>query len=221
MAKHELIEPKPSDMRCIRGDEKEHFTDEQDDVGKFPIHDPRKHTKDEAPRLDRGDQYSDSQKLVESHPSAEKRPWSFLHRVAKALPARTRMNTFDSVEKKEKPQKDQYLGKGSRVTGKLNVDETVQVDGNVEGDIFAETLILGEAAVVTGQINGQTVVIKGQVTGDINARTRVEIYGSGKLQGNIVAPSLVVHEGAIFEGRCFRNAPLRYVPRNGQTRLSE
>ena len=86
------------------------------------------------------------------------------------------MNTFDSVEKKGKPQKDQYLGKGSRVTGKLNVDETVQVDGNVEGDIFAETLILGEAAVVTGQINGQTVVIKGQVTGDINARTRVEIY---------------------------------------------
>jgi len=221
MAKHELIEPKPSDLRYIRGDEKEHFTDEQDAVGKSPTHDPRNRTKDEAPRLERGDQYSDSQKLVESHPSAEKTPWSFLHRVAKALPARTRMNTFDSVEKKEQPQKDQYLGKGSRVTGKLNVDETVQVDGNVEGDIFAETLILGEAAVVTGQINGQTVVIKGQVTGDINARTRVEIYGSGKLQGNIVAPSLVVHEGAIFEGRCSRNAPLRYVPRNGQTRLSE
>ena len=131
------------------------------------------------------------------------------------------MNTFDSVEKDGTPQKDQYLGKGSRVTGKLNVDETVQVDGDVEGDIFAETLILGEAAVVTGQINGQTVVIKGQVTGDINARTRVEIYGSGKLQGNIVAPSLVVHEGAIFEGRCSRNAPLRYIPRSGQTRLSE
>jgi cytoskeletal protein CcmA (bactofilin family) len=132
------------------------------------------------------------------------------------------MNTFDSVEKDGKPQKDQYLGKGSRVRGKLNFDEIVQVDGTVEGDIFAETLILGEAAVVTGQISGHTVVIKGQVTGDINARTRVEICGSGKLHGNIVAPNLVIHEGGIFEGRCSRNAPLRHgIPLNEQTRLSE
>lgn len=211
MAKHELIEPKPSDVRYIRRDEKGHFTDEQDDVGKSPIPDRRKHAKDEASDGDRGDQFADSQKLVESHRNAETRPWSFLHRVAKALPEKMRINTFGSVETGAKPQKDQYLGKGSRVRGKLNLDETVQVDGNVEGDIFAEILILGEAAVVTGQISGHTVVIKGQVTGDINARTRVEICGSGKLHGNIVAPSLVIHEGGIFEGRCSRNAPLRTV----------
>ena len=83
---------------------------------------------------------------------------------------------LDRVEKNGKPRKDQYLGKESRVRGKLNFDETVQVDGNVEGDIFAEeTLIVGEAAVVTRQISGHTVVIKGQVRGDINTRTRVEI----------------------------------------------
>ena len=212
MGKREPIELKPSDMRYIRRDEKGHFTDNQDDVRKSPIQDRRKHAKDEAPHGNRRDQCADSQKLVESHPSAETRPWSFLHRVAKALPEKIRISTFDRVKTDGEPQKDQYLGKGSRVRGKLNLDETVQVDGNVEGDIFAETLILGEAAVVTGQISGDTVVIKGQVTGDINARARVEICVSGKLHGNVVAPNLVIHEGGMFEGRCSRNVSLRGIP---------
>ena len=96
-----------------------------------------------------------------------------------------------------------YLGKGSRVSGKLNFEGTVRVDGQVEGEISAQdTLIVGERAVVTAQINGNTVVIRGKVTGDINARKRVEIRAPGKLFGNIVTPSLVIHEGVIFEGHC-------------------
>src|SRR5688572_14494449 len=80
-----------------------------------------------------------------------------------------------------------YLGKGSRVSGKLNFDGTVRVDGHVEGEISAQdTLIVGESAVVTAQISGNTVIIKGKVTGDINARTRLEIRAPGKLYGNIV-----------------------------------
>ena len=121
------------------------------------------------------------------------------------------MGLFDRAEKDAKdPQKDQYLGKGSCVSGKLSFDGTVQVDGHVEGEISAqETLILGEGAVVTAQISGNTVVIKGQVTGDINARKRVELCAPGKLYGNIVTPSLVIHEGVIFEGRCSMSAPGR------------
>ena len=96
-----------------------------------------------------------------------------------------------------------YLGKGSRVSGKLNFEGTVRVDGQVEGEISAQdTLIVGERAVVTAQINGNMVVIRGKVTGDINARKRVEIRAPGKLFGNIVTPSLVIHEGVIFEGHC-------------------
>lgn len=95
-----------------------------------------------------------------------------------------------------------YLGRGSRVSGKLNFDGTVRVDGQVEGEISANELIVGERAIVTAQINGQTIVIRGKVTGDINARKRVEIRSPGKLYGNIVTPSLVIHDGVIFEGHC-------------------
>ena len=101
-----------------------------------------------------------------------------------------------------------YLGKGSRVSGKLVFDGTVRVDGNVEGEIAAQdTLIVGERAVVTAQISGNTIVIKGKVTGDINARKRVEVRAPGKLYGNIVTPSLVIHEGVIFEGHCSMGGP--------------
>jgi cytoskeletal protein CcmA (bactofilin family) len=101
-----------------------------------------------------------------------------------------------------------YLGKGSRVSGKLNFDGTVHIDGQVEGEISAQdTLIVGERAVVTAQISGNTVVIKGQVTGDINARKRVEIRAPGKLYGNIVTPSLVIQEGVVFEGHCSMGNP--------------
>jgi cytoskeletal protein CcmA (bactofilin family) len=96
-----------------------------------------------------------------------------------------------------------YLGKGSRVSGKLNFEGTVRVDGQVEGEIAAQdTLIVGERAVVTAQISGATIIIRGKVTGDINARKRVEIRAPGRLFGNIVTPSLVIHEGVIFEGHC-------------------
>ncbi len=96
-----------------------------------------------------------------------------------------------------------YLGRGSKVSGKLVFEGTVRVDGQVEGEISAQdTLIIGERAIVTAQINGHTIVIRGKVTGDINAKKRVEIRSPGKLYGNIVTPSLVIHEGVVFEGHC-------------------
>jgi cytoskeletal protein CcmA (bactofilin family) len=96
-----------------------------------------------------------------------------------------------------------YLGKGSRVTGKLNFEGTVRVDGQVEGEINAQdTLIVGEPAIVNAQITGNSVIIKGRVTGDITARKRVEIRAPGKLFGNVTTPSLIIQEGVIFEGHC-------------------
>ena len=96
-----------------------------------------------------------------------------------------------------------YLGKGSRVAGKLNFEGTVRVDGQVEGEIAAQdTLIVGESALVNAQISGATIIIKGKVTGDITAGKRVEIRAPGKLFGNVTTPSLIIQEGVIFEGHC-------------------
>jgi len=96
-----------------------------------------------------------------------------------------------------------FLGKGSRVTGKLVFEGTVRIEGQVEGEITAQdTLVVGESAVVNAQITGTSIVVHGKVTGDVTARKRLEIQAPGKVYGNISSPSLVIHEGVIFEGQC-------------------
>lgn len=96
-----------------------------------------------------------------------------------------------------------YLGKGSKVAGKLTFEGTVRIEGQVEGEVSAQdTLIIGESAVVNAQISGNTIIITGKVTGDITARKRVEIRAPGKLFGNVTTPCLTIQEGVIFEGHC-------------------
>ncbi len=107
----------------------------------------------------------------------------------------------------EAPQHEEavqaHLGKGSRVEGKLTFEGSVKIDGTVEGEIGAQdAVIIGEGAVINAQIHAETIIIKGKVTGDIVARKRVELRAPGRLAGNITTPSLVIHEGVVFEGHC-------------------
>ena len=110
---------------------------------------------------------------------------------------------------REKAQADEtsgtsaFLGKGSRLTGKLVLEGPGRVDGQLEGEISAQdTLIIGESAVVNARLDGTAIIVQGRVTGDITARARVELRAPSKVFGNISTPSLVIHEGAVFEGRC-------------------
>ena len=96
-----------------------------------------------------------------------------------------------------------YFGKGSKISGKLNFEGTVRVDGKVDGEIHAkETLVIGESAEVTAEIHGKTITVLGIVRGDIRASERLELKAPGKLYGNIQTPSLVISEGVVFEGAC-------------------
>ena len=96
-----------------------------------------------------------------------------------------------------------FLGKGTRIVGKLAFEGPARIEGTVEGEIVAQdTLTIGESAVVNAQITGSTVVIHGRVTGDVTARKRLEIRAPGRVMGNITSPSLVIHEGVVFEGQC-------------------
>jgi hypothetical protein len=87
------------------------------------------------------------------------------------------------------PTAQAHLGKGSRIEGKLTFEGSVQIDGQVEGDIEAQdSITVGETAVVTAQISAGTIVLKGKVTGDLVARKRVELRAPAKLIGNITTP---------------------------------
>lgn len=96
-----------------------------------------------------------------------------------------------------------HLGQGSRVEGKLTFEGSVRIDGQVEGEINAQdTVIIGEHAEVTATIAAATIVVQGRITGDLTARKRVELKAPASIAGNINTPSLVIHEGVVFEGHC-------------------
>lgn len=96
-----------------------------------------------------------------------------------------------------------YLDAGSRISGKLYFDTPARIDGQVEGEITAkDSLVIGESAVVAAQIKAASVVVSGKVSGDIVANQRIEIRPTAKVLGNITAPILAIHEGALFEGHC-------------------
>lgn len=96
-----------------------------------------------------------------------------------------------------------FLGKGTDFNGKLTFEGTVRLDGKFSGEIFSPgILIIGESATVDANINVNTLIVSGKMTGNIDAKARVEIHAPGKLYGNINSPVLVIDEGVIFEGSC-------------------
>ncbi len=100
-----------------------------------------------------------------------------------------------------------YLDKGCKISGKLFFEGPVKIDGQVDGQIDAnDTIFIGESAVVTAQIKAGSVTIAGKISGDIVASKRIEIRPAAKVFGNLTAPVLVVHEGAVFEGHCAMQA---------------
>lgn len=100
-----------------------------------------------------------------------------------------------------------FLGRGTRISGKITFEGKARIDGHVEGEIVAaEALEIGEAALVNAQITGTTIVVQGKVTGDLTASKKLEIRAPGRLYGNVTTPSLVIEEGVIFEGHCSMGA---------------
>jgi cytoskeletal protein CcmA (bactofilin family) len=95
------------------------------------------------------------------------------------------------------------LDTGSRISGKLHFAAFVRIDGQVDGKINSEDLlVVGESAVVAASIKARSVVISGEVNGDIVATHRIEIRAPAHVRGNLSSPTLVIHAGALFEGLC-------------------
>ncbi|MCM2276467.1 MAG: polymer-forming cytoskeletal protein [Oligoflexia bacterium] len=97
------------------------------------------------------------------------------------------------------------ISEGTRIEGKVVFEEICRVYGTLTGEVQAadgSTLILAEPAVVEGNIRADVLIVDGYVRGDITARTRVEISSTGRVIGNITAPSLKLEFGSYFEGAC-------------------
>lgn len=90
-----------------------------------------------------------------------------------------------------------------RVIGNLVTEGDLQIEGTVEGDIQASTLIVGAGANVKGEIRSNDVTVNGTVVGKIRGR-KVRLTDQARVNGDIVHASIAMEEGAHFEGSIHR-----------------
>ena len=97
-----------------------------------------------------------------------------------------------------------FVGSGTVVTGEANFKAMMRVDGHLSGRVSSGsgTLIVGANGKVDANIEVAVAVIHGTINGDIIATQRLELGRAAKVNGNIQTPSLVIEQGAVFEGTC-------------------
>jgi cytoskeletal protein CcmA (bactofilin family) len=100
------------------------------------------------------------------------------------------------------------LGRGSEFEGKLTFEGTVRIDGKFIGTIVTnDVLVVGEGAKIQAEIACGTIIVHGEVNGDVKAKNAIELHHPARVRGNIEAPSLMIEKGVTFEGQCKMGAP--------------
>jgi cytoskeletal protein CcmA (bactofilin family) len=94
------------------------------------------------------------------------------------------------------------IGKGTKISGKLNFRAPAKIEGEVDGEISGDDILIAQGAVVTARIAATRLTVAGQVSGEIVVRERLELLPTARLKCAITTPSLVLNEGAQFEGDC-------------------
>jgi cytoskeletal protein CcmA (bactofilin family) len=117
-----------------------------------------------------------------------------------ARPPQTRSGSMDAG--KSVISNDlKIIGQGLKIISR----GTLQVDGEVEGDVGGAEIIIGEEGKVTGIVAAERVIVRGRISGVIRAMT-VALQSSARVEGDIHHMSLSIEQGAEFDGRCRRPA---------------
>ena len=96
-----------------------------------------------------------------------------------------------------------WVGKSVRFQGTLTSSEDMTIDGHIEGTINIQenALTIGPDADIKADIVASTITIHGTVTGNVRAKGKVDIKSTGRVEGNLFTPRLVMADGAVVRGR--------------------
>jgi len=95
------------------------------------------------------------------------------------------------------------IGPELQITGNLISRGEVQIDGEVNGDIYGSHVLVGERATVTGGIVADEVVVRGHVMGSVRGK-RVLLQSTCRVEGDVYHLTLAIEQGAYFEGKSRR-----------------
>lgn len=105
------------------------------------------------------------------------------------------------------------IGADLTITGNLESKGEVQIDGDLQGDVVAARIVIGERARITGSLTAEEVVIRGSVQGSVRGNS-VTFQATSHVEGDVYHKSLAIEQGAYFEGKSRRSDDPMSVPRS-------
>jgi cytoskeletal protein CcmA (bactofilin family) len=94
------------------------------------------------------------------------------------------------------------LSKNVKIEGEIQGTENLHVEGYIKGFIkLSGDVFIGNTGIVEANVEAKSIVIQGEVNGNVLAHQQLEIHPTGKLIGDCSAASIDIKEGAVFEGR--------------------
>lgn len=114
------------------------------------------------------------------------------------------------------------VDRGSSFEGTFRSQKDLRVEGELKGTIACDgTLFVAEGAMVSATIDAEHVTVAGDVHGEVRCRGRLQILPSGRVRARVATSSLVIQEGAIYEGELEMAGMERTAPRPLRTRSAQ
>ena len=111
-------------------------------------------------------------------------------------------------------QSKNVLNSDVEIKGNLKFSGELTMEGKLEGEISSDGLLhLGETGSVNGNLNVNSVVVRGKINGNVTAKDKIEIKSKAEVFGDIRASKLVIEEGVTFVGKTEVN-PNKVAPSN-------
>jgi cytoskeletal protein CcmA (bactofilin family) len=113
-----------------------------------------------------------------------------------------RPQPITSIDTPRGLEKTVNIGKSVIIKGELNGSEDLTIEGQVEGkiELRQNVLTIGPNGKIKAQVFAKSVIILGEVTGNVTATEKVDIRDNGSVDGDITAPRVAIAEGAHFRG---------------------
>jgi cytoskeletal protein CcmA (bactofilin family) len=96
------------------------------------------------------------------------------------------------------------IGADLTITGNLESRGEIQIEGEVQGDVLAGRIVVGERARITGALIADEIIIRGNVQGSIRGNS-VTFQAASRVEGDVFHKSLAIEQGAFFEGKSRRS----------------
>jgi cytoskeletal protein CcmA (bactofilin family) len=113
------------------------------------------------------------------------------------------------------------IGKSVVIKGELNGSEDLTIEGHVEGTIQLKdhVLTIGPNGKIKAQVFAKSVIVLGEVTGNVTASDKVDIRDNGSVDGDIISPRVAIAEGAHFRGSV--DMQRKSAPAQSQTKAQQ